>query len=90
MNPKFRRSPQPLIYPRQAIRRKQEGTVLIRAKISPMGNLSNLYVHQSSTFDLLDRTAIAAVKHWQFVPAKRNGKTVESWVYVPVNFVLTK
>ncbi len=90
MNPRFRLPPDPPVYPRHSIRRSQEGTTLIRAKISRQGQVEILKIYQSSGFALLDQAAVAAVKKWEFEPARQNGLAVSSWVQVPVNFVLKK
>lgn len=49
---------------------------------------SQVSVASSSGHDLLDDAAVEAVNHWHFVPAKRGGQPVDSWVNVPINFNL--
>jgi len=90
MNPRFRHPPNPPVYPRQSIRRNQEGTTLIRAKVSRYGRVEKMIIYQSSAYAMLDQAAMAAVKKWDFEPAKKNGLAMSSWVQVPVNFVLEK
>ncbi len=90
MDPRFRHPPNPPIYPHQSIRRNQEGTTLIRAKVSRSGGIEKLMIYQSSGYALLDQAAMTAVQKWEFEPAKQNGLIVSSWVQVPVNFVLEK
>jgi periplasmic protein TonB len=46
-------------------------------------------VYRSSGISRLDDAALAAVKRWRFVPAKRGAQTVESWVLVPIEFELS-
>lgn len=87
-HPRFRRPPRPPVYPRQAIRRRQEGTATIHVKISSEGTVQQIKLFRSSGFSLLDQAAIAAVRKWEFEPATRKGLTVDAWVEVPVNFVL--
>lgn len=88
LEPRYRRPPTPPVYPRQAIRRGQQGTVLLRARISASGEVIEVNVFRSSGVPLLDKSAVAAVHRWQFEPAKRDGDPIEAWVQVPVNFVL--
>lgn len=90
MNPRFRHPPSPPAYPRQSIRRNQEGATLIRAKVSRYGRVEKMKIYQSSGYAMLDKAAMAAVKKWDFEPAKQNGLAMSSWVQVPVNFVLEK
>ena len=85
-DPKYRRSPTPPNYPRRALRRNQQGTVLVRARITPLGDVAEVTVHQSSGYNLLDESALVAVNNWAFEPAYQNGEATEAWVQVPVNF----
>lgn len=90
LNPRYRRPPSPPVYPPRAVRFGHQGTVFVRARISATGDVIEVHVHQSSGHSLLDDAALAAVRHWAFVPATRNGVSLEAWVRVPVNFVLTE
>lgn len=81
------RNPQPE-YPRDAQRRGQSGRVLLRVDVAADGTATNVDFVQRSGSPDLDRAAMNAVRKWQFVPAKRNGKPVASSVNVPVDFVL--
>jgi periplasmic protein TonB len=87
-HPRFRRPPRPPVYPRQAIRRGQEGTTTIHAKISSEGTVQQIKLFRSSGVSSLDQAAMAAVRKWEFEPATRKGLSVDAWVEVPVNFVL--
>jgi protein TonB len=88
LNPRFRRPPVPPAYPRHARRMGQEGTVLVQARLDSEGNVQQLRVVSTSGFELLDESALKAVRRWEFAPARRKGRPVESWVQVPVKFVL--
>lgn len=88
LNPNYRRTPEPPEYPQRARRLRQQGIVLVRALVTPSGSVKNVKVFSSSSHPLLDKSALAAVRHWEFVPARNNGQPVASWVQVPVNFVL--
>lgn len=87
-NPRFRRPPRPPNYPHRAVRYGQEGTATFHAKISSEGKVQQINLFRSSGFTLLDQAAITAVGKWVFEPALHNGIPIESWVEVPVNFVL--
>lgn len=88
LNPNYRQPPEPPEYPQRARRLRQTGIVLVRALVTPTGSVKNVKVFSSSSHPLLDKSALAAVRHWEFVPARNNGQPVASWVQVPVNFVL--
>lgn len=87
-NPRFRRPPRPPVYPRQAIRHGQEGTVTLYAKIASEGTVQQINLFRSSGFALLDQAATTAVRKWAFEPAIHNGFPMDAWVEVPVNFIL--
>ena len=75
-------------YPAVAKHRHWEGRVVLRVRVRADGTCGQVDVHQSSGHEVLDSSALEAVREWRFVPAKRNGQPVESWVNVPINFNL--
>ena len=78
-------------YPVEARRRAEHGTVLLRIKVAADSAVAAVEIAQSSGFDLLDEAALDAVRHgWRFVPARRDGIAIESWVEVPIRFALTE
>ncbi|MBM79642.1 MAG: hypothetical protein CMJ78_03485 [Planctomycetaceae bacterium] len=81
------RNPSP-IYPVSAVRERVEGTVILRLTISATGQVTNVAVSESSSFEELDRAAISAVQQWRFEPAKRSGKSVSWTARLPVRFRL--
>ncbi len=78
----------PPIYPSVARRRGYEGVVLISAEILVDGSVGELEIKKSSGHNILDRSALKAVKKWKFEPARRMGYPVTMRVDVPVRFVL--
>ncbi|CAL1241177.1 energy transducer TonB [Candidatus Methylocalor cossyra] len=75
-------------YPAVARQRHWEGRVVLRVKVLADGRCGHVEVHQSSGHEVLDESALEAVRNWRFIPAKRAGQPVESWVNVPINFNL--
>ncbi|MGV6477783.1 energy transducer TonB, partial [Azotobacter vinelandii] len=75
-------------YPALALRRNWEGSVLLRVHVLASGRPSEIRVQQSSGRDLLDEAAVAAVRRWSFVPAKRGDQAQDGWVTVPIDFKL--
>ena len=75
-------------YPRSAQRRNQQGVVMLEVTVDEDGKALTISVIESSGFDTLDRSAIAAVESWEFKPQRRNNHFVQSRVHVPVAFQL--
>jgi periplasmic protein TonB len=75
-------------YPMVAKSRGWAGKVLLRVKVSAQGSSDAVAVEKSSGYDLLDESAIEAVKQWRFIPAKRGEASVASSVIVPIIFNL--
>ncbi len=88
LNPRFRAPPAPPVYPRQSIARDEEGVVLVRALVDPLGVPQRVVVHKGSGFPLLDDAALEAVRRWRFEPMVRDGRATSAWVQVPVRFRL--
>lgn len=75
-------------YPSRARKMGQQGEVLLRALVDETGRPRDLRVAISSGHDSLDRSALAAVRGWQFRPASREGRSFTVWAEIPVRFVL--
>lgn len=75
-------------YPLQARQRNWQGTVLLRVYVGADGHVLQVVVQRSSEHEVLDESALEAVKDWRFVPAKRGEIAEASWVSVPIVFKL--
>lgn len=75
-------------YPLLAREKGYEGTVYLRVLVRADGRVERLAIDRSSGYEILDRAAVDSVKEWAFFPAKKSGKSVESWVLLPVRFAL--
>lgn len=75
-------------YPTIAKSRGWQGKVLLRVKVSAEGASDEVVVEQSSGHEMLDDSAVEAVKKWRFIPAKRGDTPVASSVIVPIVFTL--
>lgn len=80
-------NPRP-VYPGIARQRHWEGLVMLRVYVTPDGHCGELSVARSSGHEVLDESAMEAVRRWQFVSAKRGSTPVASWVTVPIEFNL--
>lgn len=75
-------------YPAIALRQGWQGQVLLRVQVNETGVSEDVTVERSSGYDLLDESAVEAVKQWHFNPAKRGDMAVASTVRIPIVFIL--
>lgn len=75
-------------YPTQAQRARTEGYVVVRFTVTSEGRTSNIQVTDAQPRHVFDRAAVDAVSRWEFTPATRDGKPVESSVTNRINFKL--
>lgn len=81
-------NPKP-VYPLDARQRHQEGLVVIKVFVSAEGMAQTVRIERSSGHDILDESALTAVREWRFVPAKRGERPEAGWATVPINFSLS-
>ncbi|MEO7885505.1 MAG: energy transducer TonB [Polaromonas sp.] len=78
-----------LAYPARARRLMEEGVVRLRVEVLASGNAGKVRLRQSSGSATLDAAAVEGVKKFKFNPARtKSGRTVSSWVDLPVKYVL--
>lgn len=75
-------------YPAISRRLGEQGRVVFRVYVEANGLPSDVRVQTSSGFERLDNVALAAIKRWKFVPARRGDAAVGGWVLVPLSFSL--
>ncbi len=73
-------------YPKRSLKMHQEGVVWLHVLISETGARQEIKLHKPSKYALLNQAAIKAVKKWTFKPNVVNGRTVRSWVEIPIEF----
>ena len=76
------------VYPAQALRAGEQGTVLVLAQVDITGRVSDARVARHSGSYVLDHAATNEVRHWTFEPALHNGHPVMASVEVPVSYRL--
>jgi periplasmic protein TonB len=76
-------------YPPLSRRLGEEGRALLRVLVAENGIAQTVDLEASSGSSRLDQAAIAAVKRWEFVPAKRDRQNISAYVLVPIKFSLT-
>lgn len=75
-------------YPMIAKSRGWQGKVMLRVQVSAEGLSDSVVVERSSGHEMLDESALEAVKKWKFIPAKRGETPAASSVIVPIIFTL--
>lgn len=76
-------------YPRQALRRGAEGTVLLRVLVDEQGRPQEVAIETSSGHRDLDRAAREQVlAKWRFHPATHQGRPIPAYALVPIGFNL--
>ena len=75
-------------YPESAREDGEEGLVVLRVRISTEGRPEEIRIDRSSGFRALDSAAVAGLKRWTFVPARRGLRALESWMDIPIRFRL--
>nr|WP_320205312.1 energy transducer TonB [Vibrio mimicus] len=86
--PAFVSAPVQPRYPRVAQKRGIEGTVMYEIWLDEQGNQIQQYLITSSGTDVLDKSALEAIKQWKFSPRILDGVPVAHRVHIPVRFKL--
>ena len=77
-------------YPAAAKELGLEGLVVIKVKVSKEGLPLSSSIAASSGHKILDEAAIESVLKWKFIPAKKNGKPINGYVQIPIEFRIKK
>ena len=83
--PRVRSRPDP-VHPRELLRRRIESSVLLKVRVSISGKVTDIQVTQSSGYEAMDKSAVDAVRRWEFTPGRRNGQPMAMTVMVPIEF----
>jgi TonB family protein len=86
-SPRYAQNPKP-VYPQEAREKGYQGKVLLRVEVLANGKVGQVALKKSSGYEALDRSALAAVKEWRFLPARKGEVTVPVWVIIPIKFQL--
>jgi periplasmic protein TonB len=76
------------IYPPDAVRRAEQGAVILLIHVSSLGLASGVDVLKSSGYVALDRAARDAVLQWHFLPAVKDGQPMPFDMPLRVRFHL--
>jgi len=80
--------PHPIVYPRLAWTDRDEGTVIINVYVRTSGKPEQVKLVKSSGHGELDTAALQQAWNWHYLPAIRNGETVEDWAAVRVPYTM--
>ena len=75
-------------YPTIARKSNIEGRVIIKVLVKADGSVGKYMVEHSENITLNNAALDAVAKYGKFVPAIQNGKTVDCWISIPINFRL--
>ncbi|WAV88564.1 energy transducer TonB [Oxalobacter aliiformigenes] len=75
-------------YPAVSRRMGEEGVVVLSVMIEADGTVSDVKLKHSSGFPRLDASALKTVRHWRYVPARKNGRPVAFRYVQPIRFSL--
>jgi len=76
-------------YPADAVKNRQEGTVILDVLVGTDGKPREVKVNPATqAAPSLIKAASDAAMQWRFNPATKRGKRIESYARVPVNFSL--
>jgi len=85
--PRYLDNPKP-VYPLEARQKGYHGKVLLKVEVLSNGRVGEVKVERSSGYEILDQSALATVKKWRFLPAKRGKIAILSWVNILITFQL--
>jgi TonB family protein len=86
-SPRYAQNPKP-VYPQEAREKGYQGKVLLRVEVLANGRVGQVALKKSSGCEALDRSALAAVREWRFIPARKGAVAVPVWVIIPIKFQL--
>ncbi|MBN2288440.1 MAG: energy transducer TonB [Candidatus Glassbacteria bacterium] len=80
----------PPVYPRDAEKKKIEGTVDLRIHVAASGTVDKVEIITSSGLQSMDDAAVKAAMKTRFRPAVRDGRRIDMWISYPIQFQLNK
>ena len=73
-------------YPAEAAAAQQGGRVVLKVLVGTDGRAKDVAVERSEPAGVFDANTVEAAWNWVFNPAVEDGRPVEGWVRVPVDF----
>jgi protein TonB len=60
----------------------------LRVEVLPDGRVGEIELKESCGYEVLDQSALATVKKWRFIPARRGKVAIPCYVNIPIKFQL--
>jgi len=76
----------PIDYPLHLWDLDMEGETLLRVRVTDTGEVDSVEVVETSGYPSFDSAAVEGARGLRFRPARRDGKRIEVWAQVPVQF----
>src|SRR5690606_35796608 len=73
-------------YPAAAMEARTSGKVVMRVLVGADGVVKDVVVEESEPAGVFDASSVEAAWLWRFDPAVKDGKPVDGWVRVPVQY----
>lgn len=73
-------------YPAEAAAAHQSGRVLLKLLVGVDGRVKDVVVEESDPAGVFDAATVEAARAWVLKPALKDGRPIEGWVRVPVDF----
>ncbi|MGO8990197.1 MAG: energy transducer TonB [bacterium] len=84
-SPRYAQNPKPP-YPQEARDKGYQGRVLLEVEVLANGKVGDIFVKQSSGYDVLDQCALETVKKWTFIPAMKGNVPITMGANIPITF----
>ena len=76
----------PIEYPLRLWDADVEGETLLRIRVTETGSVDSVEVFETSGYPAFDSAAVRGALQLRYSPARRDGKRVEVWARVPIQF----
>lgn len=76
----------PIEYPLRLWDADVEGETILRIRVTETGSVDSVEVFETSGYPAFDSAAVRGALQLRYNPARRNGKRVEVWAKVPIQF----
>lgn len=77
------------VYPEEAKADNLEGIVYVQIWVAKDGSVKDAKIAKSEQ-PAFNKSALEAVRQWTFVPAQKDGKSIDVWVTLPLRYRLAQ
>ena len=76
----------PIHYPLELWDQGIEGRSVLKVRVTDLGGVDSVVILESSGHAAFDSAAVRGVRALRFTPTRRDGRAIEAWAHVPVEF----